>query len=151
MGCGTRSVINSKQVMCFSALICAIPNSMGTSWLLNSPASSTHMRMYGMTLHGGALFTNWNLTTRIPVKFDRQGHFCNFYAGLGPARLQTKALYVPPHKTDCNQPSRCCPFAKWNMIAYVLLGSLQTGMFAYVFSSGNNCPGDWRSLVFPRF
>ena len=23
-------------------------------------------------------------TTPIPVKFDRQGHSCNFYAGLGP-------------------------------------------------------------------
>ena len=23
-------------------------------------------------------------TTPIPVKFDRQGHSCNFYAGFGP-------------------------------------------------------------------
>ena len=35
-----------------------------------------------MTLSGGALFAVEN--SPIPVKFDRQGHSCNFYADLGP-------------------------------------------------------------------
>ena len=30
-------------------------------------------------------------TTPIPVKFDRQGHSCNFYAGFGPTTLQRGA------------------------------------------------------------
>jgi hypothetical protein len=36
-------------------------------------------------------------TTPIPVKFDRQGHPCNFYAGFGPtgSRLQQSTLLAP--------------------------------------------------------
>ena len=30
-------------------------------------------------------------TTPIPVKFDRQGHSCNFYAGFGPTNQETLA------------------------------------------------------------
>ena len=30
-------------------------------------------------------------TTRIPVKFDRQGHSCNFYAGFGPTFAHLRA------------------------------------------------------------
>ena len=29
-------------------------------------------------------------TTPIPVKFDRQGHSCNFYAGFGPTKTTRK-------------------------------------------------------------
>ena len=37
-----------------------------------------------MTLSGSALFANLNIP--IPAKFDRQGHSCNLYVGLGPIK-----------------------------------------------------------------
>ena len=33
-------------------------------------------------------------TTPIPVKFDRQGHSCNFYAGFGPTNQDTLAALL---------------------------------------------------------
>ena len=33
-------------------------------------------------------------TTPIPVKFDRQGHSCNFYAGFGPTNQETLAALL---------------------------------------------------------
>ena len=36
-------------------------------------------------------------TTPIPVKFDRQGHSCNFYGGLGPTvKKYSKRAYSSP-------------------------------------------------------
>jgi hypothetical protein len=33
-------------------------------------------------------------TTPIPVKFDRQGHSCNFYGGLGPTIAVVRAEWL---------------------------------------------------------
>ena len=33
-------------------------------------------------------------TTPIPVKFDRQGHSCNFFAGFGPTVAIVRAMLV---------------------------------------------------------
>jgi len=48
-----------------------------------------------VTHSGGALFASWKLLP-IPVKFDRQGHSCNFYGGFGP----TSPKY---HSSECNR------------------------------------------------
>ena len=49
---------------------------------LSQPILAEGSIALSVRLSGGALFA-----TPIPVKFDRQRHSCNFYAGLGPTDL----------------------------------------------------------------
>jgi len=37
-------------------------------------------------------------TTPIPVKFDRQGHSCNFYGGFGPTEIKSCLFWQATHK-----------------------------------------------------
>ncbi len=51
-------------------------------------------------------------TTPIPVKFDRQGHSCNFYEGFGPTAANK---HLPkPSCHSCSLLSSCpCPWVGW--------------------------------------
>ena len=48
-------------------------------------------------------------TTPIPVKFDRQGHSCNFYGGFGPTLRRN--CYAP-HSSAKHADSRASPVAR---------------------------------------
>ena len=48
---------------------------------------------YPYSLHEGANYVEQIVsdlkTISIPVKFDRQGHSCNFYGGFGPTEIKS--------------------------------------------------------------
>jgi len=70
-------------------------------------------------------------TTPIPVKFDRQGHSCNFYGGFGPTvQLKERTLADP----------LCEALIQSSFFTVVALVSLPTGIFAASQRSLHNAP-----------